>query len=102
MTKKALITGATGFLGRQVYHLFSTKGWTTVGCGWSQANATSIVKVDLSDGNDPSPQIYVASRSSTAFTLVEPCSCNACQLRVALYMKDLDTDVSQEMLCGHF
>ncbi|KAL8973031.1 MAG: hypothetical protein Q9183_000199 [Haloplaca sp. 2 TL-2023] len=49
MTKTALVTGATGLLGRQVVQAFGRAGWTTVGTGFSRAQPPSILKVDLED-----------------------------------------------------
>ncbi|KAK4453291.1 methionine adenosyltransferase 2 subunit beta [Podospora aff. communis PSN243] len=44
----ALITGATGLLGRQVFKAFKeTTGWTAKGTGFTRADGTSILKVDL-------------------------------------------------------
>ena len=48
-TKTILVTGATGFLGREVLQTFSSYGWRTVGTGLSRARPPSILKVDLSD-----------------------------------------------------
>lgn len=49
MAKTALVTGASGLLGRQVLQAFQSKGWDTVGTGLTRANPPSIVKVDLSE-----------------------------------------------------
>lgn len=45
--KTALITGATGLLGRQVVKAFTKKDWDAKGTGLSRADGTSILKVDL-------------------------------------------------------
>ena len=50
MTRIAVVTGATGFLGRQVSQAFRSAGWNTVGTGYSRAAPPSILKLDLSDG----------------------------------------------------
>lgn len=42
----ALITGATGLLGRQVFKAFSDAGWQTTGVGFSRASSP-IRKVDI-------------------------------------------------------
>jgi S-adenosylmethionine synthetase len=48
--KTALITGATGQLGRQCFRAFSeADGWEVIGTGFSRANPPSIRKVDLAD-----------------------------------------------------
>ena len=50
MPQVALITGATGLLGRQVLRTFSeSKDWEAVGTGFSRASPPQIVKLDLSD-----------------------------------------------------
>ena len=48
-SKTALITGASGFLGRQVVTAFQNVGWNTVGTGFTRANPPSIIKLDLND-----------------------------------------------------
>jgi NAD(P)-dependent dehydrogenase (short-subunit alcohol dehydrogenase family) len=48
-TKTALVTGATGLLGRQVIKAFASHDWTVKGTGFSRADGTSILKVDLSN-----------------------------------------------------
>lgn len=45
----ALITGATGLLGRQLIKAFDQAGWNVVGTGFSRSNPPSILKVDLTD-----------------------------------------------------
>jgi NAD(P)-dependent dehydrogenase (short-subunit alcohol dehydrogenase family) len=47
MAKTALITGATGLLGRQVVKAFQRAGWETTGTGFTRAKPPSIVKLDL-------------------------------------------------------
>lgn len=46
--KTALVTGATGLLGRQVVKAFAKHDWTVKGTGFSRADGSSILKVDLS------------------------------------------------------
>ncbi|KAI6783030.1 uncharacterized protein J7T54_002192 [Emericellopsis cladophorae] len=48
--RTALVTGATGLLGRQVYQAFSSPGskWTVKGTGNSRADGVEILKCDLS------------------------------------------------------
>ncbi|EGS21020.1 dtdp-4-dehydrorhamnose reductase-like protein [Thermochaetoides thermophila DSM 1495] len=48
-TKTALITGATGLLGRQVVKTFAGRGWSVKGTGFSRADGKEILKVDLAD-----------------------------------------------------
>ena len=45
----ALVTGATGLLGRQVIKAFAQAGWKAIGTGFTRANPPSILKVDLGD-----------------------------------------------------
>ena len=49
MDRNALITGASGLLGRQVVHAFASAGWNTVGTGLTRANPPTILKVDLTN-----------------------------------------------------
>jgi S-adenosylmethionine synthetase len=48
MAKKALITGATGLLGRQVLETFKLGGWDAIGTGYSRSGA-EIRKLDIND-----------------------------------------------------
>ncbi|KAH0541772.1 hypothetical protein FGG08_003794 [Glutinoglossum americanum] len=53
MTRRALVTGATGLLGRQVVKAFDrAAGWEAVGTGFTRANPPSILKVDLCNKDD--------------------------------------------------
>lgn len=47
--KVALVTGATGLLGRQVARAFARNDWTAKGTGFSRADGVSVLKVDLGD-----------------------------------------------------
>ncbi len=47
MARKALVTGATGLLGREVLNAFQTAGWGAVGTGFTRATPPSTLKVDL-------------------------------------------------------
>lgn len=49
MTQTAVITGASGFLGRQVLQAFKQAGWNAVGTAYSRANPPSLREVDLSE-----------------------------------------------------
>lgn len=42
-----LVTGATGLLGRQVLKAFARRDWTAKGTGYSRADGSDILKVDL-------------------------------------------------------
>jgi len=48
MTKTALITGATGLLGRQVAKAFKRGNWDVIPTGFTRASPPTI-KLDLSD-----------------------------------------------------
>ncbi|KAF3932683.1 hypothetical protein ABW19_dt0202740 [Dactylella cylindrospora] len=48
MSKKVIVTGATGLLGRQVVKTFKEAGWEVTGTGFTRANPPQILKVDLS------------------------------------------------------
>ncbi|PSR80768.1 RmlD substrate binding domain-containing protein [Coniella lustricola] len=50
--KTVLVTGATGFLGRQVLKAFVRRDWTTKGTGHSRADGTDVLKVDLTSSQD--------------------------------------------------
>ena len=49
MPHVALVTGATGLLGRQVVNAFEAAGWKVVGTGWTRASPPSILRVNLED-----------------------------------------------------
>ena len=48
----ALVTGATGFLGRQVVKTFERKGWKVTGTGYTRASPPSILKLDLNSTSE--------------------------------------------------
>ena len=52
MVKTALVTGASGFLGREVFRTFQAAGWKAVGTGWKRTNPPTILKLDLSDSTE--------------------------------------------------
>ncbi|KAK6354736.1 hypothetical protein TWF696_003873 [Orbilia brochopaga] len=54
MAKKAIVTGATGLLGRQVVRAFDEAGWEVTGTGFSRAKPPQILKVDLSSSDEVS------------------------------------------------
>ena len=48
--KKALVTGATGLLGRAVVKVFETSGgWSVMGIGFSRASPPRTLKCDLTN-----------------------------------------------------
>jgi S-adenosylmethionine synthetase len=49
MAKRALVTGATGLLGRQVKQVFDKADWETVGTGFTRSFPPSVVKLDFGD-----------------------------------------------------
>lgn len=52
MSHTALITGATGLLGREVTKSFKQAGWLTVGQGLNRAAPPTILKANLEDPAD--------------------------------------------------
>lgn len=52
MTATALITGATGLLGRQVVKAFEAAGYDVVGTGFSRAAPPRIRKVDIQNSDE--------------------------------------------------
>ncbi|KAF2403007.1 NAD(P)-binding protein [Trichodelitschia bisporula] len=52
MTRTALVTGASGLLGRDVVKAFERKGWNVVGTGWTRVKPPSIIKLDLLNPED--------------------------------------------------
>ncbi|KAH7413800.1 hypothetical protein DE146DRAFT_638633 [Phaeosphaeria sp. MPI-PUGE-AT-0046c] len=49
MTRMALITGASGLLGRQVQRQFFLDGWKSIGTGLSRISSPDVVKLDILD-----------------------------------------------------
>ena len=49
MAQTALVTGATGLLGRQVFKAFESAGWPTTGTGFNRGAPPKMVKVDIRD-----------------------------------------------------
>jgi nicotinamide mononucleotide adenylyltransferase len=52
MSKTALITGATGLLGRQVVTVFERREWRVVGAGFTRAKPPAVLKLDLGSEAD--------------------------------------------------
>lgn len=52
MSRKALVTGATGLLGRQVVKVFSSAGYDVVGTGFNRASPPQILKVDIQNPDE--------------------------------------------------
>ncbi|KAI1762722.1 NAD(P)-binding protein [Hypoxylon sp. FL1150] len=50
--KTALVTGATGLLGRQVVRAFERGNWNVKGTGYSRADGVSVLKVDLVNADE--------------------------------------------------
>ena len=47
MSHRALITGASGLLGRQVLKAFEVAGYDVTGTGFRRASPPTIVRVDI-------------------------------------------------------
>ncbi|RMZ80368.1 hypothetical protein DV738_g2838, partial [Chaetothyriales sp. CBS 135597] len=52
MPAKALVTGATGLLGREVVKAFEAAGYDVVGTGFKRASPPKILKVDIQDADE--------------------------------------------------
>ncbi|KAL6706182.1 hypothetical protein ACN47E_005917 [Coniothyrium glycines] len=52
MPQTALITGASGLLGRQVQRQFLLDGWNSIGTGLSRISPPEIIKLDILDQAD--------------------------------------------------
>ena len=52
MTRRLLITGASGSLGRRVFHAAGAAGWAPVGTYLSRPAATATVRLDVRDRRD--------------------------------------------------
>ncbi|KAL1982075.1 hypothetical protein VTN96DRAFT_1788 [Rasamsonia emersonii] len=52
MSQTALITGATGLLGREVLKAFKRAGWLTVGQGFTRAAPPTILKANLEEPDE--------------------------------------------------
>lgn len=50
--KIALITGATGLLGRQVVKAFERASWSVKGTGHSRADGSLVLKVNLANPSE--------------------------------------------------
>ena len=48
-SRKALVTGATGLLGRAVASAFESAKWSVQGTGFTRASPPKTLKVDLTD-----------------------------------------------------
>ena len=65
-TKRVLVTGASGLLGREVLKQFKDRGWNATGLAYSRAEEAGLVRVDLRDKveveralSDSSPSVVV-------------------------------------------
>ncbi|KAI0150211.1 RmlD-like substrate binding domain-containing protein [Xylariaceae sp. FL1272] len=70
-TNTALVTGATGLLGREVLKAFTRADWTAKGLGHSRADGSTILKVDLAKDSEVEaaldkikPQVVVHSAAN--------------------------------------
>ncbi|XP_039766152.1 methionine adenosyltransferase 2 subunit beta isoform X4 [Ornithorhynchus anatinus] len=88
-SRRALITGATGLLGRAVYKEFEQNNWHAVGCGFSRARP-KFEQVNLLDNNavrdiiqDFQPHVIVHCAAERRPDVVENQPDAASQLNVA-------------------
>lgn len=72
----ALVTGATGLLGRQVFKVFRNSDWDVKGTGFSRADGTTILKIDLSNADEVKsaleevkPNVVVHCKSTLIFSI---------------------------------
>ena len=49
MSRRVLVTGATGLLGRAVVDAFESAGWEVVGAGLTRASPPKVIKLDIQD-----------------------------------------------------
>jgi UDP-glucose 4-epimerase len=82
--KKALITGAYGFIGRQTAKHFSDQGWFVSGIGhgaWGRRNgsnggfptgARQMLKNLITYGGEPDAIIHCAGSGSVLFSMTHP------------------------------
>ena len=52
MPHRALVTGATGLLGRAVTKAFESAGWEVTGTGFSRAAPPKVLKLDILDKSE--------------------------------------------------
>lgn len=52
MPPSALVTGASGLLGRQVLKAFESAGYEVTGTGFSRASPPKVVKVDIQQSDE--------------------------------------------------
>ncbi|KAJ5908651.1 dTDP-4-dehydrorhamnose reductase [Penicillium taxi] len=78
MSSTVLVTGASGFLGRQVFSLFQRSGVLAVGQGFSRAAPPTILKADLESTeeiksliDDVKPQIVIHCAANRSPDLCE-------------------------------
>ncbi|KAI9846345.1 MAG: hypothetical protein M1837_004198 [Sclerophora amabilis] len=71
MARTALVTGATGLLGRQIVQAFRSAGWDVSGTGFTRASPPSTLKLDLNSRdeihqvlNEVNPQVIIHSAAN--------------------------------------
>lgn len=63
--KNVLVTGATGLLGRQVVKAFSKNDWNATGIGFSRADGTTVLKVNLASTAEVEKALETVKSRST-------------------------------------
>ncbi|KAI1376448.1 NAD(P)-binding protein [Hypoxylon crocopeplum] len=86
--KAALVTGATGLLGRQVVRAFERSNWNIKGTGYSRADGLSVLKVDLVN----------AEQVAAALDNVKYVFSNLIVLNLATSSRNLPTDNTLSIL----
>ncbi|KAH9904688.1 hypothetical protein F4778DRAFT_779874 [Xylariomycetidae sp. FL2044] len=75
--KTALITGATGLLGRQVVRAFERQHWNVKGTGYSRADGSQVLKVDLANASEVQAAL---DKVKSVFSLADTCAIDLCRL----------------------
>ncbi|KAL9098073.1 MAG: hypothetical protein Q9163_006196 [Psora crenata] len=68
MAGVALVTGATGLLGRQVVEAFATAGWLVIATGYSRANSSEYHKVDITNAKEYNDAYDFSRTDETEYT----------------------------------
>ncbi|KAE9981196.1 hypothetical protein BLS_007706 [Venturia inaequalis] len=91
MAPKALVTGASGLLGREVAKSFEYAHWEVVGTGLTRPNPPSIIKLDLLNGEDIK-RVLDEEKSAQRILLVLPVQplCSELRLNIGKIHNDFE------------